>query len=176
MNMPVRALQVDAVKTNLASPQRAYLFELEIPSPKGLGSADLWNLRCLELEDPERAFETIHIDVKGSEGFDIPGRATVSHSFNVTVEESEDAQTFNAINSWMDLIRDAESGEGVSDLEIKSDALVIYYSTDGSTITRKQKVIGIWPKKRPMVKLQSGSSNRVQFAVEFSFDRIAPSA
>lgn len=171
-----KALQVDALKQNIASPQRAYMFELEIPSPRGLGSSELWNLRCVALEDPERSFETIHIDYKGTAGFDIDGRESYTHTMTVTVEEGEDAQTFNAIDSWMDLCRDSASGLGVTDPEKKTDAVVLYYSTDGATVTRKSRIIGMWPKRRPVVKLASGSSERVRYDVEFSFDRIEPLA
>ena len=34
-------MSMDALRQNLTNPQRVYLWEFEIPAPRGLGSSDL---------------------------------------------------------------------------------------------------------------------------------------
>lgn len=161
-------LTVEALKDSITSPQRLYLWEFDIPSPAA-GSADVWYLRALSATIPGESFEAIEINYKGTEGFVVPGRKRVTHEFTVAVLESEDAETFNNIHDWFELIRNSRTGVGAPDPTVKSDIMVSLKKLD-KTDAKKIKIKGAWVKSMDEQPLGSDASEVQIYNVTFAFD------
>lgn len=163
-------LNVDALKNNLTTPQRVFLYEFEIPAPKGTGVSDIWVIRAMSIQEPGRSFDPIDIPYKGTGGMRVPGKEKYSHEFTVRILESEDGASFNAIHSWMQLVRNNRTGVGSSDADIKTDAVVTKLSTKGEA-TRRFKFIGIYPQDKPLSALDSKTNEVQEYEVVFAYDR-----
>jgi hypothetical protein len=162
-------MNMDALRQNL-TPQRTYLWEFEIPSPKGIGGADIWIIRAQAIEEPGRSFEPINIPFKGTGGIRIPGRETYDHEFKVSVLEGEDAKTYEAIQSWMKLIRDNTTGKGSPDPDLKTDAIVTLLNSAG-VATKRIKVVGMYPQSKDDVALGYAINDAMKYDITFAFDR-----
>lgn len=161
---------MDSLRNNLTNPQRVYLWEFEIPAPRGLGSSDLWIIRTQAIVEPGRRFDPIQIPYKGTGGFVVPGKETYSHVFTVRLLEGEDAQGYQAIQSWMKLIRDNVAGTGLGDPDLKSDAVVTLLDNKGNAVKRV-KVVGMFPQDKADVALDYNTNDVQKYEVTFSFDR-----
>ena len=164
------SLNIDSLKQNLGTPQRSFMFEFEIPAPKGSGSADIYVIRTHAVEEPERSFDDILVNYKGTGGLNIPGRERYSHQFRVRLLESEDAQSFASIQSWMDLIRNSNSGTGVLDQALKSTAVLSRISTADGNVNMRLKINGIYPKMKPSYMHDSDINDIRRDEFVFAFD------
>ena len=158
------SLDVNVLKNNLTDVQRTFKWELDIPSPKGLGTNDLWNIRAISTVEPSESYEPIDIDYKGTAGFRVAGRRRLDHEFTVTLIEGEDGGTLDAIKSWMDIVGTT------ADSDYKTDMVISKYSYDDSTVTKRIKLIGCYPQKRDGGDLVSDASERQNYTVTFAFD------
>jgi hypothetical protein len=163
-------MRLDALKQNLTSPQRGYLWEFEIPSPRGIGDSDVWILRAQSMTEPGRSFAVIDIPFKGTGGIRVPGKETYSHEITVTLLESEDAKTYEAIQSWMKLIRDNVNGTGLADPDLKSDSVLTLLNNQGTPVKRI-KLVGMYPQNKADVKLDYGTSEAMKYDLTFAYDR-----
>jgi len=163
-------MSLDALRQNLTNPQRVYLWEFEIPAPKGSGDTDVWILRTQMMQEPGRRFDPIDIPFKGTGGFRVPGKEVYTHEITVRVLEGEDAKAFEAIQSWMELIRSNISGLGSADPDLKSDAIVRLLDSKGET-TKAIKLVGMYPQEKPTVDLDYSTNDSQKYDVTFSFDR-----
>lgn len=161
---------MDALKQNLTNPQRVFMWEFEIPAPKGLGTADLWILRTQATQEPGRSFTPIPIPFKGTGGLIVPGKEVYSHTITVTILEGEDARGYEAIQSWMKLIRDNVTGVGLGDPDLKTDAVVSLIDTKG-VVTKRIKVVGMYPQEKAPVELTYEANEVEKYVVTFAFDR-----
>lgn len=164
---------LDALKYNLNNPQRVYMWEFEIPAPRGTGSSDVWLLRAQEVVDPGKSFEQISIAYKGTGGMTVPGREKYPQQFPAVFIEGEDKKVFDAIHSWMELIRGTTTGIGVTDLLLKTDALLRELSTTGD-VTKTTKIVGLWPMDKQEVPLTYKRSGEKEYRIIFSYDRWEP--
>lgn len=164
---------VDVLKNNLTNPARVYQWDFEIPAPKGVGSTDVWFIRAQSAHIPGKNFEDILINYKATGGFNVPGRERYDHSIEIIVLEGEDRRGFDAINSWMNLIRDPRTGEGSADNDLKTDAIVTLTKANGE-IWMAIKLIGIYPKAVANVDLTYNTSKEISYSVTFSYDRWEP--
>jgi len=163
-------MNLDSLRTNLTNPQRVFLWEFEIPAPKGSGSSDIWVIRAQSIMEPGRNFEPIDINYKGTGGLRVPGRERYSHEFTVRILEGEDSNTFQAIQSWMKLIRDNVTGVGVGDPDLKTNAVLTKLSTKGKP-TRRIKLVGMYPQAKPDSALDYDTNDTQKYEVTFSYDR-----
>jgi len=163
-------MNLDALKANLSNPQRAFMWEFEIPAPKGTGSSDVWVLRAQSIEEPGRSFAAIDIPFKGTGGVRVPGKEVYDHEFTVKLVEGEDAATFQAIQSWMKLVRDNVSGVGSPDGDIKTDAVVRLLTLAG-TVSKQIKIVGMYPQAKPKVALSYDENAIENYEVTFAYDR-----
>ena len=163
---------VDVLKNNLTNPARTYLWEFEIPAPKGTGSNDVWFIRAVSAIIPGKSFDDIDINYKGTGGFRVPGRERYSHDFPVTILEGEDKRGFVAINSWQNQIRSID-GTGEPDSNLKTDGILILLDNKESSWNRI-KLTGIYPKSVGDVELSYDNSTNIKFNVVFSYDRWEP--
>ena len=163
-------MNLDALKQNLTNPQRTFMWEFEIPAPKGTGSADVWVIRAQSIEEPGRSFAAIDIPYKGTGGLRVPGKEVYDHEFTVRVIEGEDAATFQAIQSWMKLIRDNVDGTGLTDPELKTDAVVRLLTTGGD-VAKQIKIVGMYPQAKPDVTLNYDENAIEAYEITFAYDR-----
>lgn len=163
-------MNLDALKTNLTNPQRTFMWEFEIPAPKGTGSSDVWVLRAQSIMEPGRSFEPINIPYKGTGGLRVPGKEAYTHEITVRVIEGEDADTYKAIQSWMKLIRDNVSGVGEADPDLKTDAVVRLLTTKGE-VSKQVKIVGMYPQAKPDVTLNYDENAVEAYDVTFAYDR-----
>jgi hypothetical protein len=163
---------VDTLKNNLTNPARIYLWDFEIPAPKGSGSTDVWFIRAQTATIPGKSFEDIDINYKGTGGYRVPGRERFDHNYPVTVIEGEDRLAFTAINSWQNQIR-GTNGVGEPDSALKTDAIITLNDNKESAWLRI-KLVGIYPKEVGNVDLTYDNSGNVKFNVVFSYDRWEP--
>jgi len=163
-------MNLDALRTTLTDPQRIFMWEFEIPAPKGLGTPDIYVLRSQAVTEPGRNFEPIDINFKGTGGFRVPGRERYTHEFTVRMIEGEDARAYQAIQSWMKLIRDNVTGIGVADMDMKTDAVVTLLTTRGD-VAKRIKIIGMYPQAKPDVTLDYDANDTEKYEITFAFDR-----
>lgn len=161
---------LDVIKNNVTNPARTYLWDFEIPSPKGSGTTDVWFIRAQSTVIPGKSFDDIDINYKGTGGFRVPGRERYSHDFPVTVIEGTDKKGFDAIHSWMELVRASVSGEGEPDPDIKADAILTCFDQKGNPWLRI-KMVGMYPKNIADIDLNYNASAAILFNVMFSYDR-----
>jgi len=161
---------MDALRNNISNPQRVFLWEFEIPAPRGLGSSDLWVIRAQAVSEPGRSFTPINIPYKGTGGIVVPGKETYSHVMTVRLLEGEDAKSYEAIQSWMKLIRDNVAGTGVGDPDLKSDAVVTLLNSKGDAVKRI-KIVGMYPQEKADVALDYGVNEIQRYEVTFAYDR-----
>jgi hypothetical protein len=160
----------DVLKNNLGSVARIYEWDFEIPAPPAASSGDVWFVRAQTAIIPGKEFEDIHIDYKATGGFNVPGREKYSHEFPVTLIESQDSLTFQAINNWQDMIVDATDGTGTPDNDLKTDAIIMLQDeSDNNWMTIQ--IVGIYPKRVGDVKLTYGEPGAIKYDVVFSYDR-----
>jgi len=164
------SLDINVLKNNLTTPQRTFKWEFDIPSPKGSGGSDLWNVRAVSTNEPEVSFEEIVVEYKGTEGFVVPGRKRNTHQFTVTLIESEDGKTLDAITSWMELIRSGLTGAGVPDPMLKTDVIISKFGTD-NTVTKRIKMKGAWIKKKGETTFAQNANEVQMYEVTFAFDQ-----
>ncbi len=168
--MASNTMGMDALRNNLTRPQRVYLWEFEIPAPKGLGSSDIWVLRTNAIEEPGRSFAPILIPYKGTGGIVVPGKETYSHTITVRLLEGEDARGYEAVQSWMRLIRDNVAGVGVSDPDLKTDAVVSLLDSKGN-VTKRIKIVGMYPQEKEPLALDYDTNDVAKYGIIFAFDR-----
>jgi hypothetical protein len=161
---------MDALRNNLTNPQRTFLWEFEIPAPKGLGSSDIWIIRATSLEEPGRRFDPILIPFKGTGGMVVPGKEVYSHMLTVKIQEGEDAKTYEAIQSWMRLVRDNVAGTGLGDPDLKTDAVLTLLSTKG-TVAKRIKLVGMYPQEKVALPLGYEINESAKYDVTFAYDR-----
>lgn len=163
-------LGLDSIKSNVTNPARVFLWEFEIPSPKGNADSTVWFIRAQSTSLPGKSFEDIDINFKGTGGFRVPGRERYDHNFPVTIIESEDRKGFDAIHSWMNDIRNNISGLGEGDGAVKTDAILKMISQKGETWLQI-KMVGMYPKEVGNVELNYNASDAIRFPVVFAYDR-----
>ena len=163
-------MNLDALRQHLTAPQRVYLWEFEIPSPKGVGDPEVWIIRAQAVEEPGRSFAPIDIPFKGTGGVRVPGKETYDHEITVRLLEGEDAKTYEAIQSWMKLIRDNVSGLGLSDPDLKTDAVLSLLDSLGNTVKRV-KIVGMYPQAKADVALDYATNDPMRYEITFAFDR-----
>jgi len=146
------------------------MWEFEIPSPKGVGDADVWVLRTQAVVEPGRSFTPIDIPYKGTGGLRVPGKEVYSHEFTVRLLEGEDAKGFEAVQSWMKLIRDNIDGVGLSDPSLKTDAVVRLLTTQGE-VAKQIKIVGMYPQAKPDVTLNYDDNAIEAYEITFAYDR-----
>ena len=161
---------MDSLKQNLSNPQRVFMWEFEIPAPKGLGTSDIWILRTQATAEPGRSFTPIEIPFKGTGGLVVPGKEKYEHTIKVSMLEGEDAKSYEAIQSWMKLIRDNVTGVGLSDPSLKTDGVVSLIDTKG-IVTKRVKIVGMWPQDKGAVNLSYESNEVQKYDITFAFDR-----
>ena len=160
----------EALRNNLSNPQRTYLWDFIIPNPIAGGDRDVLQLRCQSTSLPGRSFGSILVNYKQSAGVKYPGKLAYSHSWDCTFIEGEDAKIFDAIYDWKQQIVNDLTNTGISDLLIKTDAILKLVDRAG-TVTRKIKIIGIYPEALPDVPLDYNSEGNLMLPVTWSFDR-----
>ena len=163
-------MSMDSLRQNLTNPQRVYLWEFEIPAPRGLGSADIWVIRSQAVSEPGRSFTPIPVPYKGTGGIVVPGKETYSHTLLVRLLEGEDARSYEAIQSWMKLIRDNVSGVGLGDPDLKSDAVVTLLDSKGSAVKRI-KIVGMYPQEKADSALDYNTNDIQKYDITFAYDR-----
>lgn len=163
-------MNLDALKQNLTNPQRTFMWEFEIPAPKGISASDVWTIRSQSIVEPGRSFAAIDIPYKGTGGLRVPGKEVYTHEIAVRVLESEDAATFKAIHSWMKMIRDNVSGVGEADPDLKTDAVVRLLTTKG-VVAKMVKLVGMYPQAKPDVTLNYDENAVEGYDVTFAYDR-----
>ena len=161
---------MDSLKQNLTNPQRIFMWEFEIPAPKGLGTADIWVIRTQAAQEPGRSFTPIAIPFKGTGGIVVPGKEVYDHTLTVRMLEGEDAKSYEAIQSWMKLIRDNVTGVGLSDPSLKTDAVVSLIDTKG-VVTKRVKIVGMYPQDKGVVALDYDQNDVQKYEVVFAYDR-----
>jgi hypothetical protein len=161
---------LDALRSNVSNPQRTYLWEFEIPVPKGVGDPDVFLLRCQAVEEPGRRFAPIDIPFKGTGGVRYPGKEEYDHEVTVRLIEGTDAKTYEFIQSWMKLIRNNTNGTGLADTEIKADAVLRLLDQEGNT-TKKVKLVGMFPQNKANVPLDYAVNDSMKYDITFAYDR-----
>ena len=161
---------MDSLKQNLTNPQRVFMWEFEIPAPRGLGTSDIWIIRTQAAAEPGRSFTPIPIPFKGTGGLVVPGKEVYDHTLTVRMLEGEDAKTYEAIQSWMKLIRDNVTGVGLGDPDQKTDAVISLIDTKG-IVTKRVKLVGCYPQEKAAVALDYDTNDVHKYELTFAYDR-----
>jgi len=160
-------MDVNNLMANLTSPQRVYLWEMVIPNPPGGGDVEALTVRCQSTVLPSSSHEEIHIDYKGTGGFNVPGRLRFPQTIDFTFVEGEDHKIFDCIYNWRNLITDYGTGIGTTDG--KTDIYLTLLSTDGKE-NLKIKLVGAYPESHNEPALDYGTSDRLMLTVTFRYD------
>ena len=100
----------------------------------------------------------------------MPGKETYSHKFTVRLLEGEDAKGYEAVQSWMRLIRDNVTGIGLGDPDLKSDAVVTLSDSKGAAVKRV-KIVGMYPEEKADSALDYNTNDTQKYEITFVYDR-----
>ena len=164
-------MTLSKLKANLTNVQRTYMWELIIPSPVGGGaSSETIRVRAHSSVIPGRSHGAIHIDFKGSAGFNVPGKLRFPQEITFTMIEGEDAQTHEFFYAWMQNTLHDETNLGLGDVWVKSSIYMRLLSTNNAE-TLTLKLEGAYPKSVPDVAMDMREEGEVRYPIVFSYDR-----
>lgn len=100
--MPSNLMGIGSLKAQLSNPQRAFLFEVRIPTPQGGGvtSPAIVTVRAEATKIPKRSNTPIKLAYKQTAGIVIKGADTLTHTWKVTFKEGEDAAIYTMVRKW----------------------------------------------------------------------------
>jgi hypothetical protein len=162
---------IDSLKANLSNPARTYLWDVIIPTPIGIGSADNLMLRCQSSQLPGRSTEKIDVNYKQTGGVRFHGRLRFpgDGTWALTFIEGEDRAMFDAFYSWCQKQVDARIGTGEEDPNTKTDVLLSLITTKGDEWLRL-KLLGAWVQDIANVDLSYADSRVIEFTVTMAYD------
>jgi len=166
-------MSVQTLKANLQNPARIYLWEMFIPIVPGGGDIDALRTRCQTSVIPGVSSGNIHIDYKGTGGFNVPGRLRFPQTITLEFLEGEDSKIFDTINSWRQLITDHLLGVGEPDVVVKVP-MYLKLITKQDTEWNGTLFQGAWPQDRADVPLNYTTDAEVRFSVTFQYDLWTP--
>jgi hypothetical protein len=70
----------------------------------------------------------------------------------------------------MRLIRDNVAGVGVSDPDLKTDAVVSLLDSKGN-VTKRIKIVGMYPQEKEPLALDYDTNDVAKYGIIFAFDR-----
>jgi len=160
---------VEALRNNLQTPARAYVWRMLIPNPIGGGDIEALRIRCESSVMPGDSHGIIHLDYMGTGGIDVPGRQRYSHTLVLVFREGEDSRVFDSIRAWRDKITDPKEGIGSPDPSVKTD-IYLEALTLENNVWKTIKLIGVWPASVADVALTWNSDEVIKFSVTFQYD------
>lgn len=164
-------MDVNALKAQLGTPQRDFLWEIVVPAPIGGGDVETFQLRAQSTKIPSREQGQIKIPFKQTPGIKVPGKVSFEDTWTCTFIEGEDHKVRDAMVGWMDLIVNPTTGTGTGDSSIKTDIYLNLLTVVGGTAT-SIKLKGCYIKGLGSINLAFSSEDTVKYEVTFSFDSI----
>ena len=164
-------MTLSKLKANLTNVQRTYMWELIIPSPIGGGAGtETIRLRAHTSVIPGRSQGAIHIDYKGSAGFNVPGKLRYPQEITFSMIDGEDAKTHDFFYKWMQNTLHDDTNLGLGDVLVKSTIYMRLLSTNNAE-TMKIALEGAYPKNVADVTMDMREEGEVRYPITFSYDR-----
>jgi hypothetical protein len=160
---------INTLKSNLTDVQRAYLWDIVIPSPIGSGDWAALQARCQATELPPRKTGVIKVPYKQTPGANYHGKLDVGQTWKCTFIEGLDKKVYDACYSWHELVVAVRNGISSGDQEIKTDVYVMMLDGNGN-ITTQVKLVGAYIEEIGQVTLDYENENPVRFDVTWRFD------
>jgi hypothetical protein len=162
-------MSAENLKNNVSDYQRAYWWDIVIPSLIGGGDASSLEVRAQSTQVPGRSFGEILIPYKGRAGFKVPGQLVMSHIWPCVFVEGLDRKVFDAVLGWKQAVTDARTGKGGPDSIIKKD-LYLRLTDGNGNVTNKIKLVGCYPQAMDDVPVAYDTEAVLMYNVTFSYD------
>jgi hypothetical protein len=156
--------------------QRSYQFELLVPNIGELTQND-FTFRCRSASIPGRGNEVISSFFLGQERF-YPGKPTWGgNNLAVEIEEYDDQRGIQALNSWNQLMFDADmtsDGAGFASqstrVGLTRDVTLLMYKYNGEKLPKKVVFYNAWLESISDTALNYNASESVKYTATLRWD------
>jgi hypothetical protein len=163
-------MNIATLRTNLANPQRTYLWQIWFDKLIGGGNPDI-KFRAQASMLPGRAFGDILVPYMQTAGIRYPGKMSMSHDWTIQFVEGEDGIVQKAFYAWHEAVIAVDTGKRpeLTDSAIKTDAYLQMLGVRGSP-TQKYVLRGVYCKTLPEVQVAYEQDQTFMYSVTLSFD------
>jgi len=161
--------------------QRNWMWELLIPSISDvtngvMGDVEDLIIRCRTAVIPARGNEPIESNFMGMKQF-FPGKPTFTHTFDVTIEETQDQIVHKALTAWQNLVFSVSpttptGGASLRPLkrDVAKDIYLVMYKYNQEEMERKIRFYNAFISNVGDVPMDYTTQAAGQFTATFQFD------
>lgn len=143
-------------------------FDLLIPNLPGGGDARAVTIKCKTTQLPGTQLEAGTIDLHGF-SIDRPGRRIYTKTLSVTMVETSDISSRDAVLKWIKSARGGKSMAGDGPRTYLTTGYIILYNDAGQEV-RRIKLHKLWAKELQDGSLDGGASNILEVECVLNYD------
>lgn len=153
---------------SVGDPLFQHNWDLLIPRFPGVGDSRAFTFKCQTAVIPGFMLEQVAVRLHGVE-LRYPGTKNYSHTFPLTVLETNDLNTRDMFLAWSELARSWNNNSGASSDVYKATGYLILYN-DAPAITREIQIQGMYPETVDDFTLDGQTSGVVAYSMTLSYD------
>ncbi len=174
-------LTIEGRAKTLPDIQRNWMWELFIPSIANvtngiMGDVEDLVIRARTASIPARGNEKIESQFMGMKQF-FPGKPSFEHTFDVTIEETEDQIVHRALTAWQNLVFNiapnlSVGGQSLRPLkrDVAKDVYLFMYKYNGDNMWERIRFYNCFIQNVGNVSLSYTENAAVTYTATFSFD------